>query len=111
GRADLTMVGGRVGAAIHHLGGGSRARYGRGSAVGRRARGARDVVPADVTDLVAAVRIAVTQFQARIDDQRRDDRPVFGELVAELVVLHRRTRQRGFQAEALVGAAGRHEVV
>src|SRR3546814_4433330 len=60
---------------------------------------------------VGAVAVAVAQVEARVEHQRARDRPVLGELVVELVELHGRAGQGGFQRDALQGAAGRLQEV
>src|SRR3546814_19969325 len=65
----------------------------------------------DVCSSDLAVAVAVAQVEARVEHQRARDRPVLGELVVELVELHGRAGQGGFQRDALQGAAGRLQEV
>src|SRR5690606_7453568 len=66
---------------------------------------------AAVADVVAAVAVAVAPVQAGAQREGRAELPVARELVVDLVVLGGRTRQGRLQAQALVGAARRHEEV
>src|SRR3546814_3535995 len=65
----------------------------------------------DVCSSDLAVAVAVAQVEARVEYQRARDRPVLRELVVELVELHGRAGQGGFQRDALQGAAGRLQEV